>query len=101
MYAVCVQNPSCCGIEYIAKQTRKKKVKLEEKSQWLKLLSHLRAENQIRSGCKLCCRYVENIVDLSVQIKTLKTLKFFNYGRESSLLALPSLSIGCVCVTWV
>lgn len=88
-------------LNILQNKQEKKKVKLEEKSQWLKLLSHLRAENQIRSGCKLCCRYVENIVDLSVQIKTLKTLKFFNYGRESSLLALPSLSIGCVCVTWV
>lgn len=88
-------------LNILQNKQEKKKVKLEEKSQWLKLLSHLRAENQIRSGCKLCCRYVENIVELSVQIKTLKTLKFFNYGCESSLLALPSLSIGCVCVTWV
>ena len=39
---------------------------------------------QIQSGCKLCCRYLENTVETSVQIKTLKTLK-------SSLITVPNL----------
>lgn len=28
--------------------------------------SHLGGTKQIQSGCKLCCRYVESIVDVSV-----------------------------------
>lgn len=53
---------------------------------------------QTQSGCKVCCRYLENIVEMSVQIKTLKTKKLFNYSAESSLLVVPSLSIGGMCV---
>lgn len=61
----------------ILQKKKKKVINLRRKKNlwWLKSLSPLGGEKQIQSGCKLCCRYIENIVEMSVQIKILKTLK--------------------------
>lgn len=44
----------------------KKCNKTEEKEDDGSRFSHLGGTKQIQSGCKLCCRYVESIVDVSV-----------------------------------
>lgn len=44
----------------------KKCNKTEEKEGDGSRFSHLGGTKQIQSGCKLCCRYVESIVDVSV-----------------------------------
>lgn len=69
MCAVCGQN-----VEYIAKKTHQPLTN-RRRTVTAQIARPLRGEKQIQSSCKLCCRYVENTVEMSVQIKTLKILK--------------------------
>lgn len=58
---------AAAAVEFIASTTTTKKVtKLRKKEDDGSRFSHLRGTKQIQSGCKLCCRYVESIVDVSV-----------------------------------
>lgn len=97
MCAERVQNPGCCGVEYIAK---KKRNKSEEKELLrLKWLSHWRGKKRTRNGSKLCCRYVEKIIELSVQIKMFQLkpwrLELFNYSAGES--CGTAFTSRCVC----
>lgn len=92
-YTVRVQNPSCVMLNILQKNVSN----LRKNDSNCSAMSG--GEKQIHSGCKFCCRYGKNVVEMSVQIKTLKTKKFFNYRAGYSLLVLPSLSMGgIVCV---
>lgn len=58
--------PAAAAAWNLLHQQQQKSNKTEEKEDDGSRFSHLGGTKQIQSGCKLCCRYVESIVDVSV-----------------------------------